>query len=71
VLDDREFRIKLMDAQAALMDAKASSASLYSSINTTKSNINVSSDNIAEAKARLWKLEQDEKRYAELLKKNP
>ncbi len=68
VLDDREFRIKLMDAQAALMDAKASSASLYSSINTTKSNINVSSDNIAEAKARLWKLEQDEKRYAELLK---
>jgi len=60
-----------MDAQAALMDAKASSASLYSSINTTKSNINVSSDNIAEAKARLWKLEQDEKRYAELLKKNP
>jgi len=54
VLDDREFRIKLMDAQAALMDAKASSASLYSSINTTKSNINVSSDNIAEAKARLW-----------------
>ena len=68
VLDDREFHIKLMDAQAALMDANASSASLHSSINTTKSNVNVSSENIAEAKARLWKLEQDEKRYAALLK---
>ena len=68
VLDDREFRIKLMDAQADLMDAQASSSALRSGVNTTRSNVNVSNANIAEAKAKLWKLEQDEKRYAALLK---
>jgi len=68
VLDDREFRIKLLDAEAGLMDANASSAAIRSNKNTIKSNVNVSSANIAEAKAKLLKIEQDEKRYAELLK---
>lgn len=70
ILDDREFRIKLMDAQAALIDAEASADALLSNVNTTRSNINVSDANIAETKARLWKLEQDEKRYAVLLKED-
>jgi len=68
ILDDSEFRIKLMDAEAGLMDANASAAATRSNKNTIKSNVNVSTANIAEAKAKLLKLERDEKRYAELLK---
>lgn len=70
ILDDNEFRIKLMDAEAALIEAEASSDVLQSNVTTTQSNINVSDANIAETKARLWKLEQDEKRYAALLQED-
>ncbi|MFR9167008.1 MAG: HlyD family secretion protein [Dysgonomonas sp.] len=67
VIDDREYRIKLMDAEAALMDAQASSSVQSSSINTSHANVAVSDANLAESKARLWKLEQDYKRYKNLL----
>lgn len=67
IIDDREFKIKLMDAEAALMDAHSSSSVLSSSIATTSTNVSVSDANIEEAKARLWKTEQDLKRYKNLL----
>ena len=67
VIDDREFRIKQMDAEAALMDAKNSVSVLSSNIATASTNVAVSEANIEEAKARLWKLEQDVKRYKNLL----
>lgn len=67
IIDDREFKIKEMDAEAALMDAKSSSSVLSSSIVTTSANVTVSEANIEEAKARLWKAEQDLKRYKNLL----
>ena len=56
-----------MDAEAALKDAEATAEVLTSSIVTTSSNVAVSQANIEEAKARLWKSEQDYKRYANLL----
>lgn len=67
IIDDREFKIKLMDAEAALMDAKNSASVLSSTISTTASNVAVSDANIEEAKAKLWKLEQDVRRYKNLL----
>lgn len=67
IIDDREFKIKEMDAEAALMDAKSSSSVLSSNIATTSTNVAVSDANIEEAKARLWKAEQDLKRYKNLL----
>ncbi|PXV64091.1 membrane fusion protein (multidrug efflux system) [Dysgonomonas alginatilytica] len=67
IIDDREYRLKLMDAEAALKDAEASAEVLMSSITTTTSNVAVSQANIEEAKARLWKSEQDYKRYTNLL----
>ncbi len=67
VIDDREYRLKVMDAEAALKDAVATSEVLTSSIMTTSSNVAVSQANIEEAKARLWKSEQDYKRYSNLL----
>jgi membrane fusion protein (multidrug efflux system) len=67
VIDDREYRIKEMDAEAAVMDAKNSAVVLSSDIAATVTNVEVSNANIEEAKARLWKLEQDVKRYKNLL----
>ncbi len=67
LLDDREYRIKLKDAEAALLDARASKDILSSGIETSQVNISVQDANIAETKARLWQLEQDYQRYANLL----
>lgn len=67
VIDDREFKIKLMDAEAALMDAKNLSSVLVSTVMTTSSNIAVSEANIEEAKVRLWTTQQDLNRYKNLL----
>lgn len=67
ILDDREYRIKLKDAEAALLDAHASRDILSSGIRTSQVNVSVQDANIAETKARLWQLEQDYRRYANLL----
>lgn len=67
ILDDREYRIKLKDAEAALLDARASKDILSSGIRTSEVNVSVQEANIAETKARLWQLEQDYRRYANLL----
>lgn len=68
ILDDREYHIKLKDAEAALMDARAARDALGSGIHTSEVNVSVQEANIAETKARLWHLEQDYLRYANLLK---
>lgn len=67
LLDNREYEIKLMDAEAALLDALAAADAQRSGVHTSVNNIAVSESNIAETKARLWKTEQDYKRYANLL----
>lgn len=67
VLDNREFRIKLQDAEAALMDAKAAKAVLGSGIETSEVNVSVQEANIAETQVRVWQLEQDFRRYENLL----
>lgn len=67
IIDNREFKIKLMDAQAALIEAQNSASVLSSTITTTTTNVEVSDANIAEAKAKLWRSEQDLKRYSNLL----
>lgn len=67
ILDDREYRIRLKDAEAAVLDARASKDVLNSGIEASFENISVQEANIAESKARLWQAEQDYKRYANLL----
>lgn len=67
ILDNREYRIKQKDALAALMDARASKDVLGAGIHTSQVNVSVQEANIAETKARLWQLEQDYCRYANLL----
>lgn len=67
IIDDREFRIKEKDAEAALLDAQNSLSVLGASINTTTANVAVSKANIEEAQARLRHAEQDLARYKNLL----
>ena len=63
ILDDREYRIKVKEAEAALIDAQGSQDVLRSGIETSHTNIAVQDANIAEAKAKLWQLEQDYHRF--------
>ena len=56
VLDDREYKIRVMEAEAALKDAQAGATVINASI--------------AEIEVRLAKLEKDRKRYENLVKRN-
>ena len=67
ILDNREYLIKVKDAEAALMDAKGSKEVLHSGIETSQVNIAIQDANIAETSAKLWQQEQEYKRYANLL----
>ena len=67
VLDNREYQIKVKEAEAALLDAHGSQDVLHSGIETSHTNIAVQDANIAEAKAKLWQLEQDYHRFERLL----
>lgn len=67
VLDNREYRIKVKEAEAALLDARGSQEVLHSGIETSHTHIVVQDANIAEAKAKLWQLEQDYHRFERLL----
>ena len=68
ILDNREYQIKVKEAEAALLDVKGSKEVLHSGIETSQTNIAVQDANIAEAKAKLWQLEQDYRRFARLLR---
>lgn len=67
ILDDRELRTQLAQAEAAWQNARASRDVTSSSVNTVSNNVNVANANIAGAKARLWNAEQNMNRYKNLL----
>src|SRR5215510_1845634 len=59
LIDDREYKIQVEQAEAAFMAAKASRTVTASSVNTVQSGLSISDANIAAAKARLWNVEQN------------
>lgn len=67
ILDEREIRTQLAQAEAAYQNALASRNVTSSAVNTVSNNVNVANVNIAGAKARLWNAEQNLKRYQNLL----
>lgn len=69
VLDNREYLIRQKEAEASLMDAQGSKDVLHSNIETSETRIAEQDASLNEAKARLWKAEQDFHRYEHLLKK--
>ena len=75
ILDDRETKIRVMQAQAALENAKSS---LYvAQVNTSAANANTASSesnittaeaNIQAAEVRMWRAQKDFERYSDLIK---
>lgn len=70
VIDDHEYRIRLMEANAALLDAQSGKKVVISTLETSLLNTNVFDASIEQAKVRIAKLERDYKRYTNLLERN-
>lgn len=69
VIDDREYRIALKQAQAAVMDARSGRKAAGNSLNTATNSATVYDASIEEAELRVAKLERDYARYSRLLEK--
>ena len=70
VLDDREYRIRVMEAEAALKDALAGANVVDASLQTTQTSATVYEASIAEIEIRLAKLDKDRQRYQNLVARN-
>jgi membrane fusion protein (multidrug efflux system) len=75
ILDDRDYKIKIEEAEAALATARANLGTAKASTNAAKSNIATSQASIGTidaqidaAKVNLWRANQDYDRYANLIK---
>ena len=68
IIEDREYQLKLAEAEAELQNAESGKTVLSSAINTTENNIGVNEASILGTKAELENAERDMKRYAALLK---
>jgi membrane fusion protein, multidrug efflux system len=66
ILDDRDYKIKLDQAQAAQFAAQKNVQAFQAVISETQSNFGVQKANIEEAQVRLWKATQDYERYKNL-----
>lgn len=69
ILDDREYRIRVMEAEAALKDAKAGANVIDATLQTTQTSATVFNSSIAEIEVRLAKLEKDRQRFQNLVEK--
>lgn len=69
VLDDREYKIRVMEAEAALKDAQAGATVIGATLQTTQTTASVYDASISEIEIRLAKLEKDRQRYQNLVKR--
>ena len=69
VLDDREYRIRVMEAEAALKDAMAGANVIEATLQTTQTSATVYDSGIAEIEVRLAKSDKDIKRYRNLVER--
>lgn len=67
IIDDREYKIQVEQAEAAYLAAKASRTVTAFSVNTVQSGLGITDANIEASKARLWNAEQNYHRYENLL----
>ena len=67
ILDDREYRIRVMEAEAALKDAQAGANVINATLNTTETTASVYDASISEIEIRLSKLAKDVERYRNLV----
>ena len=67
VLDDREYKIRLMEAEAALKDARNGVNIIGETLNRTSTSATVFDASITELEIRIAKLEKDRKRFTNLV----
>jgi membrane fusion protein (multidrug efflux system) len=67
VLDDRDYHIKLEQAKAALKAVKAQVGVSESRVGATRANVPPAEANVAALQAKVWKADQDYRRYENLL----
>lgn len=75
ILDDRDMKLKVSQAEAALLTAQsnlsaaqATTSAASANIGTTKANVATIDAQIASSKVNLWRATQDYNRYANLIK---
>ena len=69
VLDDRDYLIRVMEAEAALKDAKAGATAMDATMHTTDTSASAYDASIAEIEVRLAKLSKDIARYRNLVER--
>jgi len=70
IIDDREYKIKVMEAEAALKDALSGANVLDATLTTTLNNVSVYDASMAEVEAKIVKLKKDYERYQNLLQRD-
>ena len=70
VLDDREYKIRVMEAEAALKDAQAGATVIGATLQTTQTTASVYDASISEIEIRLAKMEKDRQRDQNLVQRN-
>ena len=68
IIDDREFKIAVEQAEAAWLSARASRGVTASAVSTVHSNLLITDANIRALDAQIWNAEQNYHRYENLLK---
>jgi membrane fusion protein, multidrug efflux system len=66
VLDDRDYKVRVQQAEAALTSAKQSVNVSQSNVNEAKTGISTAQANVEAAKVQVWKTTQDFERYQNL-----
>jgi len=70
IIDDREFRIAVEQAEAAWLSARASKEVTSSAVSAIYSNVQVTDANIRSLDARIWNARQNMERFEHLLKED-
>lgn len=70
IIDNREHKIRLMEAEAALKDANAGKNVIGATLDRTENSVLVYDSSIDEIKARINKLRKDKSRFENLVKRN-
>lgn len=70
ILDDRDFKIKEEQAEAAVANAESAVLVARANVSTARANFETATSNVTNAQVRVWKADKDFERYKNLLEQN-